>query len=162
MHRYYDMAYNALHAFAYSARGYVKNEHGLLGGMQMIYKRKWHFKAALDYSFHPFAIYGTPRASNRFALYTQAEYLPNDKTSFSARYHLKNHQEDSKRHPGILYNIYRHRWKLQAHYNIGILKNVSAIEYDIPEDFRKVEKMVIECYRGMVQHEQLCLCTVSV
>ena len=128
MHRYYDMAYNALHAFAYSARGYVKNEHGLLGGMQMIYKRKWHFKAALDYSFHPFAIYGTSRASNRFVLYTQAEYLPNDKTSFSARYHLKSHQEDSKRHPGILYNIYRHRWKLQAHYNIGILKNVSAFD----------------------------------
>lgn len=129
LHRYYDKAYNAPYAFAYSSRGYIKNEHGIMGGVNYIFKRKWQFKVALDYSYHPFATYNASTSSKRMSLYSQAEYLHSDKTSFLIRYQLKGYQEDNVHNNADLFNVYKHRFKLQSHYNLGILKNVSAIDF---------------------------------
>ncbi len=128
LHRYYDKAYNAPYSFGYSARGYIKNEHGIFAGLNSTVKKKWNIKVAADVSFYPYAIYKATQSSYRTSAYSQIEYAAKKNYSFALRYQLRSYQEDNSSKTKLV-NLYKHRWKLQSHYDVGRFKNVSAIDF---------------------------------
>jgi len=127
LHRYYDKKYNAPYAFAYASRGYVKNEHGVFAGLSANVMRKWNIKTAFDMAFYPHAIYKASRSSHGCSVFAQAEYLSAENTSFALRYQLGCRQEDNKTKTKLA-ELYKHRLKLQSHYQTGALKHQSAVD----------------------------------
>ena len=127
LHRYYAKAYNAPYAFAYASRSYVKNEHGVFAGLSINAMRKWNIKTAFDMAFYPYAIYKVSRPSRRSTVFAQAEYMPAENTSFALRYQLRCFQEDNTAKTKLT-SLYKHRLKLQSHYQTGVLKHHSALD----------------------------------
>lgn len=127
LHRYYDKRYCAPYAFAYSSSGHIKNEHGLLLGFTWKISRQWNYKMFFDAIYHPYATYDATRSSKGMNSFQQIEYSSDKDLSLSLRYHFQNKEKDNA-DSSSLFSNFRHYWRFQAKYKIGIMKYVSTFD----------------------------------
>ena len=128
LHRYYDKTYNAPHAFAYSSGGHVKNEHGVCGCIDWNIRNNWNLKGYVDFAYHPFATYKASQSSYRALAMGQINYQVSDGLSFSLRYKFRGSQEDNSKHSALVH-VYKNTWQLQSHYTLGMVKNVTSLDF---------------------------------
>ena len=128
LHRYYDKAYNAPHAFAYSSGGHVRNEHGVCGCIDWTIKDKWNLKSYIDFARHQFATYKASQPSHRTLFLGQISYQLSNDMSFSLRYKFRESQEDNSKHTALV-SVYKNSWQLQSHYTLGMVKNVTSLDF---------------------------------
>lgn len=126
LHRYYDYHYWNLFARSFSESGYVQNENGWYGAMEINSLRYWKFFASADFFSFPWWRYGIDAPSVGYDLSSQATYTPIYKVSMFVRYRYKrkdkNYTDENK--VKSVRPLYHHRIRYQI--NCILTANVSS------------------------------------